>query len=100
MLAVEKIEESPVGSAKGFDLNDPSLDPKKLSDISIADLLAKVKGKAEEYIPKSDFSLENVNESHENVNESHENVNEEENQQTSGDFDGVLKEAGILESST
>ena len=92
MLEVDEIEESPVGSAKDFDLNDPSLDPKKLSDISIADLLAKVKGKAEEYIPKSDFSLENVN-------ESHENVNEEENQQTSGDFDGVLKEAGIEEAS-
>ena len=60
MLEVDEIEESLVGSAKDFDLNDLSLDPKKLSNISIADLLAKVKGKAEEYIPKSDFSLENV----------------------------------------
>jgi hypothetical protein len=44
VLKLEKIEESPVGSAKGIDLEDQSLDPKELSNISIANLLAKVKG--------------------------------------------------------
>ena len=79
VLTVEEMEESPAGSAKDVNTDDSFLGPEELSDISIADLLAKVKGKAEEYIPKSDFSLENVN-------ESHENVNEEANQQTSGDL--------------
>ena len=52
VLEVEEIEESSVGSAKDFDLNDPSLDPKELSNISIADLLNLVKGDAKNYVPE------------------------------------------------
>jgi hypothetical protein len=85
VLTVEKIEESPAGSAKDMNTNDPFLGPEELSSISIADLLAKVKGKAEDYIPKSDFSFKNVP--------------EEADQQASGDFSKLWEAAGITQPS-
>ena len=51
VLEVEEIEKSPAGSVKDMDLNDPFLNPEELSEISIADLLALVKGDAKKYIP-------------------------------------------------
>ncbi len=86
VLEVEEIEESSVGSAKDFDLEDPSLDPKELSDISIADLLNLVKGDAKKYVPE--HTIKNVQLSlKEDPNAA--------NQQTSDDIDALLKSAGI-----
>jgi hypothetical protein len=76
---VEEVTESPAGSAKDMNTNDPFLGPEELSDISIAVLLAKVKGKAEDYIPKSDLSMENVS-------EEADRSADEANQQTSEDM--------------
>ena len=44
---MEEIAESPSGSVKDMNQKDSFLDPKELSDISIADLLNLVKGDAE-----------------------------------------------------
>jgi hypothetical protein len=82
---VEEVTESPAGSAKDMNTNDPFLGPEELSDISIAVLLAKVKGKAEDYIPKSDFSFKNVP--------------EEADEQASGDFSKLWEAAGITQPS-
>ena len=82
VLEVEEIEESSVGSAKDFDLEDPSLDPKELSDISIADLLNLVKGDAKKYVPEY---AKNVKFS----------LKERSNQQAAEDIDALIKSAGI-----
>ena len=52
VLEVDEIEESPIGSVKDMDLDDPFLDPKELSTISIANLLDLVKGDAKKYVPE------------------------------------------------
>jgi hypothetical protein len=44
VLKLEEIEESPTGSAKDMNTDDSFLGPEELSNISIANLLAKVKG--------------------------------------------------------
>ena len=82
VLEVEEIEESSVGSAKDFDLNDPSLDPKELSNISIADLLNLVKGDAKNYVPEH---TKNVQLS----------LKDSANQHTSDDIDELMRSAGI-----
>ena len=59
VLEVEEITESSFGSVEDVIQNEPFLDPKELSTISIADLLALVKGDAEKYLPKSQKNAEN-----------------------------------------
>ena len=56
VLEVEEIEESPLGSVKDTNQKDSFLNPNGLSNISIADLLKLVKGKAKKYIPKERFN--------------------------------------------
>ena len=53
---VDQIEESSVGSVKDMDLDDPFLDPKELSTISVADLLDLVKGDAKKIYSSSKSS--------------------------------------------
>lgn len=50
VLEVEEIEKSPTGSVKNVN-EFTRLNPTELSDISIADLLALVKGESKKYIP-------------------------------------------------
>lgn len=51
ILEVEAIEKSPTGSVKDMNLEDSFLNPIELSEISIPELLALVKGESKKYIP-------------------------------------------------
>lgn len=52
VLEVQEIEKSPSGSAKDMNQKDSFLSPDELSTIKVADLLGRVKGEYEKYLPK------------------------------------------------